>query len=769
MANYKKSFSFRNGVQVDNDNFVVNTNGLIGIGTNIPTNNLDLRGNASISGIASASGYFSSGISTFQNNVLIGTGITFDPSTNTIFAPNIKIGTSPSISNVVGYSTVGWIVNPTAYGISTSLNVGIHTDAPTEYQLTVGGNPSIVGETGIGVTGGNIKATGIITASSFSGTVDVNDLSGVIGDDHLPNLVTSNINITTGISTFNNVNIGSALTVTGTLTGTASTAQTLTGTPDITVGVTTVSRLKATYIGIGTESPEQAIQVGAAVTTNNNVSVIKAGNIGIGTTNPSEAIEVYNNANAAVKLTSGSNSNSKLTLGSSTVEQADIKYDSSTDILSLKNYSGKDIQFDVTTTNSGDGGIVLKRDNSRVFTITNEGKVAINKNIDPADGHSLEVIGSAKIGGGSSVTGSLTINSDGSPFTLTGGTQTFPINPDQNLHSTSGITTLRELHIIQEVGFNGINLSGAGVGKTVAIGTITTLFGDNSLIIGTGCTIRGNLVLDQDLTINKDVRIGTGATYTDEVDGTELKLIVNQTAEFNRAVSFGSSTITGITSIPTSVGVGTTANNNPNWVGIGTTASISFDVPSWATTTRVSFTNLSTGIGQRGFRLRVNDQTNNYDGFTMLHFPYSPSQFYGQSYSSPVFSSTREDWTSTDILGCFVGVSSGLLGGNEFGRYISATGYVEFKHLDPSSTTPYLMVSGVVNLNSITGIETHSSQAILSGQIRLGAIGSATTFSSVSIAATGITGEENNYLHVGIGSTVSNMAIPAFVNVSHTR
>ena len=32
MANYRKSFNFRNGVQVDDDNLVVNANGLVGIG-----------------------------------------------------------------------------------------------------------------------------------------------------------------------------------------------------------------------------------------------------------------------------------------------------------------------------------------------------------------------------------------------------------------------------------------------------------------------------------------------------------------------------------------------------------------------------------------------------------------------------------------------------------------------------------------------------------------------------------------------------------------
>ena len=45
MANIKKSFNFRNGVQVDDDNFVINANGLVGIGSTIPRDFLDVRGN----------------------------------------------------------------------------------------------------------------------------------------------------------------------------------------------------------------------------------------------------------------------------------------------------------------------------------------------------------------------------------------------------------------------------------------------------------------------------------------------------------------------------------------------------------------------------------------------------------------------------------------------------------------------------------------------------------------------------------------------------
>ena len=36
MANIKKSFNFRNGVQVDDDNLKVSSTGLVGIGTTVP-------------------------------------------------------------------------------------------------------------------------------------------------------------------------------------------------------------------------------------------------------------------------------------------------------------------------------------------------------------------------------------------------------------------------------------------------------------------------------------------------------------------------------------------------------------------------------------------------------------------------------------------------------------------------------------------------------------------------------------------------------------
>ena len=48
MANIRKSFNFRAGVQVDEDNFVVDSLGKVGIGTTVPEQFLDVRGRSKI-------------------------------------------------------------------------------------------------------------------------------------------------------------------------------------------------------------------------------------------------------------------------------------------------------------------------------------------------------------------------------------------------------------------------------------------------------------------------------------------------------------------------------------------------------------------------------------------------------------------------------------------------------------------------------------------------------------------------------------------------
>jgi len=156
MANYRKSFNFRNGVQVDNDNFIVNANGLVGIGTSIPSEFLDVRGTAKISGVVTTTDLWVS------EDVYVSGVSTVKALTATSYR-----GDGSALSGVVAIAKTGWVVENDA-GISTTANVGVGTTNPLTY-LQVGNNP--LTSTGVGIDSlGQAYFSGIVTASSFKST-----------------------------------------------------------------------------------------------------------------------------------------------------------------------------------------------------------------------------------------------------------------------------------------------------------------------------------------------------------------------------------------------------------------------------------------------------------------------------------------------------------------------------------------------------------------------------------------------------------------------
>lgn len=86
MSNFKKSFSFRNGVQVDTDNFVVTSAGLVGIGTTIPREYFHVFGDSKFEDNVNIGTLDVVGVSTFQDLVHVGSSITMYPSTGIISA-----------------------------------------------------------------------------------------------------------------------------------------------------------------------------------------------------------------------------------------------------------------------------------------------------------------------------------------------------------------------------------------------------------------------------------------------------------------------------------------------------------------------------------------------------------------------------------------------------------------------------------------------------------------------------------------------------------
>ena len=199
MANIKKNFNFRNGVQVDDDNLLVTSTGLVGIGTTIPTEALDVRGNVIITGFTSATsqnvGFLT--VATLEPTKIIGAGISIVSGIVTATGTGI-ITFFGDARNLQGMPTSQWEDKDVGLGFTsiynTGGNVGIATEDPrTTFQ--VGGNID-AGEKGIGISSvGNINAAGIITATTFVGNVTGNVTGRITGD------LVGDIN-SSGISTF---------------------------------------------------------------------------------------------------------------------------------------------------------------------------------------------------------------------------------------------------------------------------------------------------------------------------------------------------------------------------------------------------------------------------------------------------------------------------------------------------------------------------------------------------------------------------------------
>ena len=293
MANYNKQFNFRNGVQVDNDNLVVSPTGLVGIGTTIPTEALDVRGgNAKISGFATATSLYSkflevdgtAGVTTITFTDAIGAGVSISSGIITDTGSGI-VTFYGDARFLEGMPTSQWIDIDAGLGYTSIYaqgNVGVGTVDP-RFTFQVGGNAdnTLAGfgtdsDGGVGIcSSGNVLITGITTANKFIGIgsdltfLDADNItSGTVTNDRLPVLENSKIPnnfVVTGIitaSTFSgNVNAGlitatSGFTgnltgdVTGDVVGTASTAQSLTGTPNIVVGILTANAVAASsFIG----------------------------------------------------------------------------------------------------------------------------------------------------------------------------------------------------------------------------------------------------------------------------------------------------------------------------------------------------------------------------------------------------------------------------------------------------------------------------------------------------------------------------------------
>ena len=205
MANIKKSFNFRNGVQVDDDNLKVSATGLVGIGTTVPTEALDVRGNLVVTGVSSATtaqaGVMT--VTTLNPTEIIGAGVSIV--SGIVTASSGIITFYGDARFLQGMPTSQWEDVNTGLGVTsiynTGGNVGIATSNP-QFTLQIGSNVNL-SQNGVGISSaGDIKISGVATATGFVG-----DLTGDVTGNVTGNVVgTVTGNINSGIATITQIN-----------------------------------------------------------------------------------------------------------------------------------------------------------------------------------------------------------------------------------------------------------------------------------------------------------------------------------------------------------------------------------------------------------------------------------------------------------------------------------------------------------------------------------------------------------------------------------
>ena len=570
MANYNKSFNFRNGVQVDDDNFIVNANGLVGIGTSIPREFLDVHGTAKITGLVTATNLTITGVSTFYSDVRVGSGITLYASTGIVSATAFY-GDASNMTGVEQVAVDGWIVN--AGNLSTTSKVGIGTTLPY-HSLQIGQNPLTGNGFSVDAITGNVKTSGIITAPSFVGNLTGNVLGnitgninsigvstfstlkvgtgvtitdGIVNSNSFVGNLTGNIN-SSGISTFSTLKVGTGVTISGGIVTATSFSGPLTGTVtgNLTGTATTASTLPSSATISITSVNSGFSSTGIATITDTLYVTGFPAKIGVGTATAPEAdIEVNKTGISSIRVISSNNDIATIGIGrSAEIRTGNVNnlYPYSTrNSLDIINSNAENVNYylDYGSAGVGTGNfnwIYGQSPSSPTMTLTYDGRLGLGITNPPSK---LYVVGTSYI------TGITTINSN--------------LDVNQNLYVTGNITFIGSLN-----GNLGItNFSRLGI----ATNTISTnsyeffvggdpVFGDGVSITKTSIRASGNI---QSTSITS-TNISNSGIITSTL-GFVGPLTGNVTGTATTA-SNATNVLNGIVQNVSSVGIGTTTINN---------------------------------------------------------------------------------------------------------------------------------------------------------------------------------------------------------------
>jgi len=554
MANIRKSFNFSSGVQVDNDNFVVSPVGLVGIGTSVPTvgYKLDVRGNIRSTGLTTTqdlnvsrdveiSGITTVGILTASsidvaNGVNVGGALT---------ALTLKLSNGETVDNLIGFARTTFITDNAGVGLHTTSKIGINT------TTSPGASDSAL------EVFGDVNVTGIVTATTFDGA-----LSGDVTGN-----VTGNVNASSGVSTFTELKVGTAITMSvGIVTATKFignlTGDVTGGSVNAASGISTFTELKVgTAItmsaGIVTATTIDVSSVNSTGVINSNTRLV-APSVGIGTSLPNAGLHIRKSGISSLRLSSD-NDYSVITFGKSVgnvpSDDGQIRYGygnalgdaqfSTGQSLDIINYGTDNLNFYLNPSGVGTAFNWLTDPITRAMVLTRDGNLGINST-SPSE--------KLSVGGGATFTGNVFSegNITGNTIVKIGGAS------NQFLKADGSVTTGTFL----SAGDNGSSLTGI----------ITTILGGSGINVteesGTATITRGSvydgLSVDNQLIVTDDGAVSTSCTIT------ENKLIFNSPTGLGGTITAPGGFTSG-TGDPVRISVvGTTLTFNV--VGVGSTS-----------------------------------------------------------------------------------------------------------------------------------------------------------------------------------------------------
>ena len=570
MANIKKAFNFRNGVQVDDDNLIVNANGLVGVGTTVPTEALDVRGKVKVIQDPNVVG---SGVVNATTGIITSLTVTDTLIVNSSNISSGQVGEGVAIGSPAGIVTATASGIVTYYGDGSSLdglptsqwdnvdvglgytsiyargNVGVGTVDP-RFTLQVGGNNGLTLVDGVGINStGGIVATGVVTATTFKGNVSGDISSGLSTITQLENTNTNTVGVVTAGSGFvgdltGNVTSGtsaigvataSSLDVSGSVTGIAFTGPlsgnvsgNVTGdlTGDVTSGLSSITRLETTYINSSTTTG--VVTTGRVVATSANLGISTAstfnvsGKLGVGINAPEHNVEVYSAGISSVTVIG--QRNSVLSLCQKIPPTTGVG-----DSMGGIRFGNESKSFDIFNGDTGNinqylhlGAFVgvntgnynwYHRSTTNLMTLTYDGKLGIGKSQPDSK---LDVVGVSSFTGNVAVIGDLEVTG---AFT---GTASIPdIINGSNINTISGISTFNKLNVAGSVGLStlaiGVALADTKAdidarGSTalisrVAIGASIENIGDSNVLVGGPTNFASGIGINTSLTGITSIRV----------------------------------------------------------------------------------------------------------------------------------------------------------------------------------------------------------------------------------------------------------------------